>query len=508
MLTIRAFCLVVLTSLIYGCATHLPQHALPPSFVLPAQDDAPLTRYLDNRLVAPEVWSAFNPLYEGKDALAARLYLIDQARSGIDLQTYIYAGDTTGQLISAHLLQAADRGVRVRILVDDIGSGLSDVKVTSLDWHPNIEVRLFNPLKLRTFRLLSKVGEFGRINHRMHNKLLVADGVAMITGGRNIGDEYFALSPMDFQDIDIIGLGPIARDAGGSFDLFWNHDLAQPVSKILRRSDDKALAKLRRELTSVRRQAARGPLMEAVADSNFIRALQENRLAWYQGPAEWLFDPPAKADTHSELTGEPFLTRSLARHTAALEHELLVMSAYFIPGEQGNNAFQRLREQGVSVSILTNSLASTDVLAVHSGYARYRKPLLESGVELWELRPLAAQHERVNTFVGDSLASLHAKKLIFDRQSVFIGSLNLDPRSVNLNTEAGVLVEHTALAEYMHSLFERWTDEDYAWRLSLNERGELQWLAEGEVWTREPDASRTRRLITWLVGWLPIESQL
>ncbi|TVP93495.1 MAG: phospholipase D family protein [Pseudomonadaceae bacterium] len=508
MLTIRALCLVALTSLVYGCATHLPQHDMPPSFVLPAQDDAPLARYLDDRLVAPDVWSAFNPLYEGKDALAARLYLIDQARSGIDLQTYIYAGDTTGQLIAAHLLQAADRGVRVRLLVDDIGSGLSDVKVTSLDWHSNIEVRLFNPLRLRNLRLLSKVGEFGRINHRMHNKLLVVDGVAMITGGRNIGDEYFALSPMDFQDIDIIGLGPIAREAGGSFDLYWNHNLAQPVSKILPRSDDKALAKVRRELISVRRQAARGPLMEAVADSNFIRALQDNRLAWYQGPAEWLFDPPAKADAHSELTGEPFLTRSLAKHTGALEHELLVMSAYFIPGEQGQAAFDRLLERGVSVSILTNSLATTDVLAVHSGYAPYRKPLLESGAKLWELRPLAAQNERVNTFVGDSLASLHAKKLIFDRKSVFIGSLNLDPRSINLNTEAGVLVEHAALAEYMSSLFVTWTDDDYAWRVVLDEQGELQWLADGKTWSREPGSSRTRRFMTWLVSWLPIESQL
>lgn len=504
----RLLCIAFLSLLSAGCATHLPQHSLAPSFTLPAKAETPLSQYIAQRLVAPEVWSAFNPLYEGKDALAARLYLIDQARSGIDLQTYIFNGDTTGQLIAAHLLMAADRGVRVRLLVDDVGSGLTDLKVTSLDHHPNIQVRLFNPLQLRSMRLLSKIGEFGRINHRMHNKVLVVDNQAMITGGRNIGDEYFALSPVDFQDIDIIGLGPVAIDAGQSFDLYWNHPLAQPVSTFLHHSNDRALARLRRTLNSVHSTAAQGPLMAAIEDSNFLRALQENRLAWYQGPADWLADPPEKADAHSHLSGKPFLTRSLARHIDQLEHEVLIMSAYLVPGQRGQAALVDLRERGIRVGALTNSLASTDVLAVHSGYAPYRKPLLEAGVELWELRPLAARKDNVSAFVGDSLASLHAKKFIFDRRSVFIGSLNLDPRSTSLNTEAGVLIEHAGLAEYMAGLFERWTDEDYAWQVVLDEQGKLLWLAEDSAWQREPEVSPARRLMTWLIGWLPIEDHL
>ncbi|SDU04576.1 phospholipase D family protein [Halopseudomonas salegens] len=504
----RVLCLALLSSLFAGCATHLPQHELPSSHVLPADESSPLVRYVNDRLVDPNDWSAFNPLYEGNDALAARLYLIDQARYGIDLQTYIYADDTTGKLVAAHLLQAADRGVRVRLLIDDIGNSLSDTDLGSLDWHPNIDVRLFNPLQLRHLRMLSKVFEFGRINYRMHNKLLLVDGVAMITGGRNVGDEYYALSPMDFQDIDIIGLGPIAQEAGASFDLFWNHDLAQPVSKILPRSNDQALAALREQLLAARREAAQGTLMEAVAGSSFIQAFQDGRLAWYNGPATWLYDPPAKADAHSDLAGEPFLSRSLARHTGEIEHELLIMSAYLVPGERGQVALTHLLDRGVRVAVLTNSLASTDVLAVHSGYAPYRKPLLAAGMELWELRPLAAQNERVNAFVSDSLASLHAKKFIFDRHTVFIGSLNLDPRSVSLNTEAGVLIEHPGMAEYMGSLFERWTDNDYAWQVVLDEQGDLQWLADDVAWQREPGTGVARRLITWMIGWLPIESQL
>ena len=495
-----------------GCATSLPERQLPASHAITPDPDSYLSRYVRaHQPPGSEQLSGFTLIHTGTDALAARLAMIDRAQRSLDLQYYIYRGDVTGALIAERLLAAADRGVRIRILLDDIGSGLRDFDVAALNHHPNIAIRLFNPVTLRgrISRYLSKVGEFGRINHRMHNKLMIVDSQLFITGGRNIGDEYFSLSNRDFQDLDIIGMGHISTDVVRGFDDYWNAHESVPVDAILGRTDYKARQRLRKQLEEHRNRHRGSEYLQAVARSPFAHALHDERIDWHWGEAEWLSDPPTKANPGHETNQEPVLARKLMRHVRGSQQELLLMSAYFIPGSRGEVFLTDIAQHGVDVRILTNSLATTDVLAVHSGYARYRQPLLEGGVRLWELRRLAgAQERRASALLGESVASLHAKAFVFDREKVFVGSVNLDPRSIVLNTEAGVLVRQPELAASLVNLFTHWTTADFAYELSLNERGQLRWTADDEVFSREPDASWVRRSAAWILGWLPIEGQL
>ncbi|SFM54565.1 phospholipase D family protein [Halopseudomonas yangmingensis] len=503
--------LLLVVALLGGCATRLPPQQGPVSFVRQAAAEAPLLQLAESlALTSNTDLSAFSLLTSGKDALAARLQLIDMAESGIDLQYYIFKGDTTGGLLALRLLAAADRGVQVRLLVDDIGNSMGDFKIASLDRHPNIEIRLFNPLTLRDpwLRYASKVGEFGRINHRMHNKLMVVDGMALITGGRNLGDEYFALSERDFQDIDVLAIGPVAASAAMTFDVYWNSHKSVAVAGLVRAPGSRALHRLRRQLDSLRVQQEQTPWQQAVASSSFRGENALGKIEWLHGSGWWLADPPDKADPFSSKANHPALGLGLAELGRATREELLMMTAYFIPGRDGMQVLREFRHSGMQVGILTNSLATTDVLAVHSAYAGYRTALLEAGLHLWELQPIAAQQERASTFAGDSQASLHAKSFIFDRERVFIGSLNLDPRSIHLNTEAGVLIEQPELAGQMYQLFQRWTDAEHAWKLGLDERGELYWQAGEQILRGEPEAGWWRRLNSWLLGWLPIERQL
>ncbi|WP_193075083.1 phospholipase D family protein [Pseudomonas sp. FME51] len=494
-----------------GCAISLPQQNLPPSFAKAPNLDSEIGRYVQAH--QPEnssELSGFTLVQRGTDALAARLAMIDRAEHSLDLQYYIYRGDVTGGLIAERLLDAADRGVRVRLLLDDIGSGLRDFDVATLNHHPGIQVKLFNPVTLRgkVLKYFSKIGEFGRINYRMHNKLMVVDSQMFITGGRNIGDEYFSLSTMDFQDIDILGMGRITREVVRSFDDYWNANESVPVESMFRRTGKQAGARLRAQLETLRERHAGSDYLQAVAESPFTQALHDDRINWHWGTAEWLTDPPTKADPGHATNQMPILARKLAMHARKSEEELLLMSAYFIPGSSGQVFLLDMVEHGVDVGVLTNSLATTDVLAVHSGYASYRKPLLKGGVRIWELRVQAAQQERTSAFLGESLASLHAKAFVFDRQKVFVGSVNLDPRSIVLNTEAGVLVHQPELAVELANLFIHWTSNDFAFELQLSDNDEIRWTTAEKTWTSEPHASRFRRAAAWMLGWLPIEGQL
>lgn len=498
-------------ALLVGCASSLPQQNKPASFAFRPVGDSEVARYVrEHQPPQGDNLSGFTLVQTGTDALAARLAMIDQAQSSLDLQYYIYRGDVTGGLVAERLLAAADRGVRVRLLLDDIGSGLRDFDVATLDHHPDIQVKLFNPLTLRGrfSRYLSKVGEFGRINYRMHNKLLIVDSQMFITGGRNIGDEYFSLSPMDFQDIDIIGMGHITRAVARSFDDYWNANESVPVASMIRKAGPKTEQRLRSQLQAHRFRHDGQPYLQAVQDSPFTRALRDDRIVWHWGEAQWLSDPPTKADPGHATNQDPILARKLMRHVRASEQELLLMSAYFIPGSRGEVFLIDMVEHGVDVRVLTNSLATTDVLAVHSAYASYRQPLLKGGVRLWELRQQAGEQPHASAILGESQASLHAKAFVFDREKLFVGSVNLDPRSIVLNTEAGVMVQQPALAQELVTLFEHWTADDLAYELVLDDRGQLRWQSGAETLTSEPHASRWRRSAAWFFGWLPIEGQL
>ncbi|MFU8832227.1 MAG: phospholipase D family protein [Wenzhouxiangella sp.] len=434
--------------------------------------------------------------------------MIEHAEQSVDLQYYIYNGDTTGALIADKLIAAADRGVRVRMLLDDIGNELPDLRVATLDQHPNISIRLFNPVTVRHkwFKYLSKAGEFGRINHRMHNKLMIADGQVFVTGGRNIGDAYYALTDLDFQDVDILGIGAVTRDVSRSFDEFWNSRKSIPVHVLTDDAETVQLDHLRTVLRAIAHDYNQSALLDLVADSPYNQLFHDTAPDWHWGMADWIYDPPEKADPNHDLNQVPHVIQNIVRHLDEANEEVLIMTAYFIPGKQGEQLLIDAAGR-LNLKVLTNSLATTDVLAVHSKYATYRKRLLDGGVQLWELRPIAAQQERASHIYSDSTASLHAKSFVFDQQRVFVGSINLDPRSITLNTESGVLVYQKELAEEMAELFSHWSSDDFAYELRIEE-GRIRWHAEGQTWSTEPEAARLRRTRSWLLRWLPIESQL
>lgn len=467
------------------------------------------------------------PLASGLDAFVARMVLAEAAQRSLDLQYYIWHGDASGRLLMQALLRAADRGVRVRLLLDDIGTAANDNHLLMIDAHPNLEVRLFNPLALRGARTLGLLAEFERTNRRMHNKSFTADSQMSIVGGRNVGDEYFAArEDVEMRDFDVIAVGPVVAQVSGAFDLYWNSAAVYPIEALAHdRPDAQAIARARAELDAFVASQRDGPYAQALLKSPLASRLRAHALSFYWGDARMAFDDPQKIEA-APTERETHLQLKLRSEVAPPESELLVVSPYFVPGDEGVASLRRLRQRGVKVRIITNSLASTDVVSVHSGYQRYRKPLLEAGVELYELKPSAAQKQdeaakrrgdTAHGVSGSKRAALHAKSLVVDRRTLFVGSMNLDPRSLFLNTEIGVILE---MPEMARALMQRFEAElpGVSYRLALAPADSagagqrVQWiaLADGrEVrYGEEPGASFWRRLEAGFLSLLPIESQL
>ena len=462
--------------------------------------------------------SGFRPLRSGIDALLARLVLAEAAERSLDVQYYIWHDDLTGRHFADALLRAADRGVRVRILLDDVGAKANDETLLALDAHANIEIRLFNPVASRTFRGLSMLTDFSRVNRRMHNKAFVADNQAAILGGRNIGDEYFeAHSEVAFGDLDVLMIGPGVDEISKSFDHFWNTPPSIPVSALLTRDrDTSTLDTLRAALAAFVKDQRDSPYVRNV-NAELADKLTSGGDGSYWGKAHLLYDDPAKISRSPDDT-EGHLLPQFADLGSKVQNELLIVSPYFVPGEAGVAWMRRLVSRGVRVTVLTNSLAATDVGAVHAGYSRYREALLEGGVRLYELKPAAIEQARKSDEkrrISGSRASLHAKTFVFDRRAVFIGSLNLDPRSVQLNTEIGVVCESAPLAEELARSIELNLDK-IAWRLErvvdASGSAHIAWVETGTDGTRrqlqEPEVGIWRKFSVWFLGLLPIESQL
>jgi putative cardiolipin synthase len=462
--------------------------------------------------------SAFLPLPSGVDALLARVGLAEGAERTLDAQYYIWRDDLTGRLFADALLRAADRGVRVRVLVDDVGARANDEILLALDAHPNIEIRLFNPIASRAFRGIGFLGDFSRLNRRMHNKSFIADNQAAILGGRNIGDEYFEASgDVAFGDLDVLTFGPGVAAVSDAFDRFWNAPPSIPIAGLLQRKGEAArLDAVRASLAAFVAAQRESPYV-ANARPRLARMLAAGTDGFSWGKAHVLFDDPAKVSRDRD-DAQGRLLPQFGGLGIRLERELLIVSPYFIPGEAGVAWLRAQVKRGVRVTVLTNSLAATDVGAVHAGYSRYRESLLEAGVRLFELKPDARNQGREKpekSAAGSSRASLHAKTFVFDRSAVFIGSLNLDPRSIQLNTEIGVVCESASLAEEVAGRLEgnldriawrveRTTDTSGAARMTWVEtspRGETRLL-------EEPGVSAWRRFTVWMLGLMPIESQL
>ena len=515
----RSGLIVVMLALICSSCASLPSNvARNESLALQNTASTILGQQSHAELLAHPGQSAFRPLSSGVDALLARVVLAEAAERSLDAQYYIWHDDLTGRIFADALLRAADRGVRVRVLLDDVGAQANDATLLVLDSHPNIEIRLFNPVASRSFRGLGMLTDFSRVNRRMHNKAFVADNQAAILGGRNIGDEYFeASSEVAFGDLDVLTVGPIVNEVSSAFDQFWNAPSSYPITTLLGQSaGSEDLAKLRTELAAYI-EANRDSPYVTHAGSRLAEEAKSGRYDYYWGKATLLFDDPSKISRAPDAT-EGHLLPQFSGIGLQTRQELLIVSPYFVPGEAGVAWLNGLVARGVRVTVLTNSLAATDVGAVHSGYQRYREELLEGGVVLYELKPGAVPLEKADKKTkgfGSSRASLHAKTFVFDRRAVFIGSLNLDPRSLQLNTEIGVVCESAPLAENIAGGLKKNLDS-IAWRLErvadASGSAHIEWVeasADGERrYVSDPEVGAMRRFSVWFLGLLPIESQL
>ena len=456
------------------------------------------------RAMAPAV--AANPgktgihaLADGRDAFAARILLARAAERSLDVQYYILRADTTGGLFCQALWQAAERGVRVRLLIDDNGTRGIDDALAALDAHPNIEVRLFNPFSSRSFRLGEMVTDFSRINRRMHNKSFTADNQATIVGGRNVGDEYFgAESNVAFADLDVIATGAVVRDVSADFDAYWNSESSYPVASLLPQPKPQSAELVRAAWAKLNAEPQAARYVEVLRTTPLVQQLFAGTLPLDWAPARLVSDRPSKVLQPPERK-ELHMLAQLDAVIGKPARELDLVSPYFVPTEEGTAALVALVKRGVKVRVLTNSLAATDVAPVHAGYAKYREDLLRGGVQLFELKPTAQKSDRD----GGSDASLHAKTFSIDRRQIFVGSFNFDPRSARLNTEMGVVVESPALASRLSDSLDRNLARD-AYEVRLVD-GDLVWI-DGDVrHSSEPGAGFFKRAWIGFLSILPIE---
>ncbi|CAK7027900.1 MAG: Cardiolipin synthase C [Kerstersia gyiorum] len=452
------------------------------------------------------------PLTDSLDAFAARILLIAAAERSVDVQYYIWRDDITGNLLLRALHDAAQRKVRVRLLLDDNGTNGLDSKLALLNAEPNVEVRLFNPFPFRVFKPLGFLTDFRRLNRRMHNKSLTVDGQATIVGGRNIGDEYFgATQAVAFADLDVLVTGPAVNAVSLDFDRYWNSPSAYPLEQLISPPGSRKTQALLQDEANAALVPKAHAYVQAITQSRFIENLHDGQLAFLWAPVRLVSDDPAKA--LGQASPDKLLMARLADVLGTPNHSVDLISPYFVPTSQGVEAFGKLAEQGVHLRVLTNAMEATDVLAVHAGYAKYRVPLLEQGVELYELRRNSDSErprEKAGPF-GSSGSSLHAKTFAVDGERVFVGSFNFDPRSAQLNTELGFVIESAALAQAMSQAFDH-SVPHYAYQLELDDKHEIAWLEQGPDGvirhTSEPSTSFWKRTYLRLLSILPIEPLL
>ena len=486
-------------------ASGAPSHALP---LQPAQ--TAIDRELVPILAAHPGQSGALLLADGLDAFAARAMSARKAGRSLDLQYYIWHDDFTGRLLAREVHAAAERGVRVRILLDDMNAAGLDPQLMALDAHRNIELRLYNPFRNRDgfSRGIELVHRVFSVNHRMHNKAWIADGRVAIIGGRNIGQEYFAAADdFNFRDLDLLLMGPEVASASAIFDQFWNSAAAVPIAALNSIAPEE-LAAFVSAADDVATQARAAPYLARVAASrNVHHYLQGALKPHWSDRLQVVSDPALKRGDDDR---DDWLVTRLARELGAVRHKALLISPYFVPGGIGEQGLAGVVRRGASVGVVTNSLAANDVPAVHSGYAGYRVPLLRDGVALYEIRLRGAPG--MAGALGSSGASLHTKALVLDDARGFIGSFNLDPRSAYLNTEMGVWFDDPALAAEVRAEYLRLASPAHSYWVFLDGDGRVRWLDRAatppRVLASEPDASLARRALARVLGWLPIESQL
>ncbi len=461
------------------------------------------------------------PLPDAQEAFAARVLLMQQARQQIDLQYYIWRNDRTGTLLFEALLAAADRGVKVRLLLDDHNTAGLDAILIGLQQHPMIEVRLFNPLRVRRPRFINYLFDFRRVNRRMHNKAFIIDQQVVISGGRNIGDEYFgAKDDFLFADLDALLIGSVVANVVTEFDTYWYSEHAQPLGKLFQlQIKPQQFDQLRQQAQRIASDPNAQHYVAAVRELPFIQRLQQRQLEFVWAKTELVADHPDKIRGRAKR--HQLITHQLQQAIGEPHHSLSIVSPYFVPTRAGVEALERFAADGVRIRILTNALESTDVAVVHAGYARWRKRLLAAGIELFELQKISGMARRLERKAkrqrlkgkdrfGSSASSLHAKTFATDQQRVFVGSFNFDPRSAQLNTELGFVIHSEQLGQRISNAFQEYLP-DYAYQVLLRDE-RLVWqerLGQRQIiYGSEPGVSIWRRLATRIFALLPIDWML
>ena len=506
--------------LLAGCGTLPPQVERPESAALKPSPDSPLVRIAQASIPSPEL-SGFRLMPVGVYALDTRIQLARRAKHSLDLQYYLIQNDATGRLLLRNVRDAALRGVRVRLLVDDLYTSGGDPLFIGISAFPNVEVRLFNPFCCGRESLLNKytasLADFGRLNHRMHNKLFIADGAMVVAGGRNIADEYFMRSMTDnFVDMDAFIVGAVVPQLAAIYDTYWNSAQVYPVQSIIHTDFNRE--QLQRSFNSLvdegeQMMSLTLPPVDILGYGPVSEDLDAGRVGLIWGKATAFADSPAKVTaTSDEMARSMSVSMNIMDMVMAARTEVVISSPYFIPGPRGVAAFGELRKRDVKVTILTNSLASNDEPLVHTGYARYRSELLKSGVDLYELSPTRILRNKRLMFPGMSVGRLHAKTAVFDRSKVFIGSMNLDPRSASKNTELGIIAEAPQLAREVIRVIQI-SKLQSAYRLRFGPDGQkLEWLTmddEGDVvLSEEPDVTPFMRFQNMLLAPFVPEQQL
>jgi cardiolipin synthase C len=526
----RLVFLLLIVALQTGCATLPPGSAYPKTFssALAQPEQTRFGRQFADAAREHGGNSGFHMLAVGVDGFLARVQMINAAERTLDLQYFIFRADETGQLLTEAALRAADRGVRVRVLIDDGETISGDEQLVALDAHPQIEVRTFNPFAYRGHAKALRALEFtlsnSRLDYRMHNKLMVVDNSIALIGGRNIGDRYFQVDPQwQVADDDVFAAGPIVKALSVTFDEYWNSAVAIPVRALSKgKTSDAALARYREFLSEHRQQVKLGGTDYAsrVASGEPLAGMLSGRLPLVWAHAQVVCDSPEKKRVEKGGMIGRLMHRPVAKTVAAVQSELLMITPYFIPGDEGMQLFGDLRKRNVRVRVLTNSLESANVLAAHSGYMHYRLPLLEEGVELYEVRSLpgnargsgeTAQMTRYGNY------SIHAKLFVFDRQRLFIGSMNFDQRSMHLNTEIGLIIDSPELAQQIAARFQSMASPPNSYALTLLPRGEgrpprLVWRTEEDgkavEYETEPARSDLQRFKVHLLSLLPLDKEL
>ncbi len=468
--------------------------------------------------------SGFRLIVDGTDSFALRLALARRAERTLDVQYFLLLQDDTGKLVLEALRAAADRGVRVRILIDDAVKFDDDSAIRPLAAHPNIEIRIYNPFVARRELGLLRWAEFAlegqRLNYRMHNKLFVADNAIAVTGGRNVGDAYFqASTELELGDFDLLVAGPMVQQMSRSFDQYWNDQLAVPVESLpLGKPTKEEYERCREALAAHQTKMADSPYVRALPKRDPMTDVVNGRAPLIWAKATLAYDAPDKAQTTRDGQPGRLMWERVAAAAEQAKRELIIVSPYLVPGPPEMEFLRRLRERGVRVRILTNSLASTDMPIAHVGYVRYRVPLLEAGCELYEVRPLLGEPKTEHGFIKSGSSEhfgLHAKVFVIDRERVFVGSMNFDRRSLSVNTEIGVIIESSEISKAIAARFEAIAQPANSYRLALVDASggrALRWTTQvggKEVaFAADPDVDTGKRLVIDALSILPIENLL